>query len=622
VPLYFLLSGISKWKELTYQKERDKNSIIMLKKIRRKYNIIPYYIILAEITLPVISILGFATVTFITEFSHIHLIINAIKLILLFFSILSTIGIVSFIITKRICKIILTNTDIDGTYPGFRIPFRTSLAMQMMLMFIVGIIVTALAGYAKLIEEKGDLILSINKKSLTRYFKPGNKYSVDQIKSLLNKVDLHDSSFSTFYLGENGDEYNSDSLPLYKDFKIYMKYLAQDYNGKIMVASGELQGTSIKIQTDRGPYWVGIKYQVVSKKMVMFFIISAVLLLILNGVIFFYFSHSISHDISTITLNLHKIAEGETVDLDKRLPVVSNDETGDLVIAFNRIQKLFKEHVTYIQNSERILREKERLASLGQLIGGIAHNMRTPIMSLAGGLEGLKKLISEYDESIDDSSVSSEDHHEIAKEMNSWIKKLGPYCSYMSDVVTTIKEHSIFSVTQDTESFTVDDLIKRINILMNNELKKNDVRLEIHANLTAQGVINGNLTILLQVMNNLILNAIEVYGDKGGTIDLFVEQIGGNIEFQVKDYGKGIPEEIQDRLFKEMVTTKGGKGTGLGLFMSVSRIISNFNGSMRFKSVEGKGTTFFVKIPFTKTGLLQDSIPFQNVIPTDVFETT
>jgi hypothetical protein len=112
-----------------------------------------------------------------------------------------------------------------------------------------------------------------------------------------------------FYLGENGDEYNSDGIPLYKDFKIYMKYIAHNYKGKVMVASGELQGTSIKIQTDRGPYWVGSKYHVVSKKMVLFFIISAILLLLLNGVIFFYFSHSISKDISTITINLHKIVE-------------------------------------------------------------------------------------------------------------------------------------------------------------------------------------------------------------------------------------------------------------------------------------------------------------------------
>lgn len=70
-----------------------------------------------------------------------------------------------------------------------------------------------------------------------------------------------------------------------------------------------------------------------------------------------------------------------------------------------------------------IMMEQERLASLGQLIGGIAHNFKTPIMSISGGLEALKDLASEYDSSIDDASVTDKDHHEIAEEMREWVKK-------------------------------------------------------------------------------------------------------------------------------------------------------------------------------------------------------
>ena len=68
-----------------------------------------------------------------------------------------------------------------------------------------------------------------------------------------------------------------------------------------------------------------------------------------------------------------------------------------------------------IQRTLKILMEKERLASLGQLIGGIAHNLKTPIMSISGGIEGLKDLINEYDDSIGDEQVTDEDHHQIAQ---------------------------------------------------------------------------------------------------------------------------------------------------------------------------------------------------------------
>ena len=63
------------------------------------------------------------------------------------------------------------------------------------------------------------------------------------------------------------------------------------------------------------------------------------------------------------------------------------------------------------------------MAGLGQLIGGIAHNLKTPIMSIAGATQGLENLIHEYDGSIDDPLVNSQDHHEIAKDMQSWIPK-------------------------------------------------------------------------------------------------------------------------------------------------------------------------------------------------------
>ena len=64
-----------------------------------------------------------------------------------------------------------------------------------------------------------------------------------------------------------------------------------------------------------------------------------------------------------------------------------------------------------------MLMEKERLASLGQLIGGISHNLKTPIMSISGAAEGLTDLINEYDASIGDPEVTNDDHHAIANDM-------------------------------------------------------------------------------------------------------------------------------------------------------------------------------------------------------------
>jgi signal transduction histidine kinase/heme/copper-type cytochrome/quinol oxidase subunit 4 len=262
--------------------------------------------------------------------------------------------------------------------------------------------------------------------------------------------------------------------------------------------------------------------------------------------------------------------------------------------------------ITQSKKDLETLMERERLASLGQLIGGIAHNLKTPIMSLSGGIEALKDLVKEYEQSIDDLRVNKEDHYEIAGEMLEWLNKMKPYCSYMSDVISAVKGQAVQMNDSTTSSFTLDELIKRVNILMIQELKRYHCKLntdfQVDMNLELKGEVNN----LVQVFDNIIVNAIEAYEESYGCIDLKIVKSGNNVEFSFKDYGRGIPEEVKDKLFKEMVTTKGKNGTGLGLYMSYSTIKGKFGGDMWFESEEGKGTTFFISIPYTKDKTYQE----------------
>ena len=72
---------------------------------------------------------------------------------------------------------------------------------------------------------------------------------------------------------------------------------------------------------------------------------------------------------------------------------------------------------------------------------------------------------------------------------------------------------------------------------------------------------------------------------------------GANLVISVKDYGPGLPENVKKKLFKEMITTKGKNGTGLGLFMSYSNIKAHFNGKISFETKQNEGTTFIISIP-------------------------
>ena len=273
-----------------------------------------------------------------------------------------------------------------------------------------------------------------------------------------------------------------------------------------------------------------------------------------------------------------------------------NNFLGTLILLKDVSQHVIDRNI--IEDNQSMLMEKERLASLGQMIGGIAHNLKTPIMSIAGAAEGLTDLTKEYDISIGDPSVTNEDHHEIVKDMNSWIEKVKTHTSYMSDVITAVKGQAVAFTETKSDSFTIAELLTHVDVLMKHELKNALIDLNTSILVPTSLSIKGNINSLVQVINNIISNAIQAYNGKTNkNIDFIVKMKENNLIFSIQDYGCGMPKKVQDKLFKEMITTKGKNGTGLGLFMSYSNIRAHFNGNMSFESTEGKGTRFDITIP-------------------------
>lgn len=268
-----------------------------------------------------------------------------------------------------------------------------------------------------------------------------------------------------------------------------------------------------------------------------------------------------------------------------------------ILILFKDITQ-HKQDIQTIQNNQDMLMEKERLASLGQLIGGISHNLKTPIMSISGAAEGLTDLINEYDASIGDPEVTNNDHHAIANDMREWITKIHSYTAYMSDIITAVKGQAVNLSENENNAFTVDELFKRVNILMKHEISNASLTLTLDVQVPSTTTLVGDINSLVQVINNLITNAIQSYnGRKGEEIKVLAQKLDNNLIISVIDHGCGMTKEVQDKLFNTMITTKGKNGTGLGMFMSYSTIKGHFNGDMTFETEVNKGTTFNVILP-------------------------
>lgn len=247
------------------------------------------------------------------------------------------------------------------------------------------------------------------------------------------------------------------------------------------------------------------------------------------------------------------------------------------------------------------IKEAERLAYLGHLIGGISHNLMTPIMSISGACAGLEDLIDEYEESIEDSAVTPADHHEIVDEMREWINKLKEYNLFMSKSISTVKRQAIQLNSDSEDEFTLDDFVSTINFIKNHNVSIKKSRFNLRVDIEPNTKIKGGASNLTQVIINLLLNALQAYEEnESPIIDFHILRRDNSVMFIVKDYGKGIPEDVKSRLFKHMVTTKGRQGTGVSLLLSYSTIKGKYGGEMWFESKEGQGTTFCITIPVSK----------------------
>ena len=207
-------------------------------------------------------------------------------------------------------------------------------------------------------------------------------------------------------------------------------------------------------------------------------------------------------------------------------------------------------------------------------------------------------LINEYDASIGDPEVTNDDHHAIANDMREWITKIHSYTAYMSDIITAVKGQAVNLSENENNAFTVDELFKRVNILMKHEISNASLTLTLDVQVPSATTLVGDINSLVQVINNLITNAIQSYnGRKGEEIKVLAQKLDNNLIISVIDHGCGMTKEVQDKLFNTMITTKGKNGTGLGMFMSYSTIKGHFNGDITFETEVNKGTTFNVILP-------------------------
>lgn len=577
----------------------DSISYNEIKQVRKDCINIPYKVVLVQMILII-------TIGILFNFIMLASELAILKFTLVIIAVASLISIILLIGTQQfLYNVIITTYNISNKFEkniGYRIPNSHNLLFQMVPFITFILIVISLIGYSKAVQQEGFATGNYYKAYIESKNIDKEQVNMESLKNVLSTIPLLKNDHYYFIISPNDkDIYTSNPNGIISDFVIqYKNYFYDKTNGFLYEKFGvDEQLYTIDLKDVNGDTWyVGFKYPVVDFNLLLYYLGIILIVLILFSVLLYVWSHNISNNLIKTTAGLKNILEKGGVSENKILPIVSNDEFGDLAYYFNKIQELTIKNINEIQDKQETLMEQERLASLGQLIGGIAHNLKTPIMSISGAAEGLTDLVKEYNASIDDPEVNSNDHHEIANDMNKWISKIKTHTEYMSDIITAVKGQAVALSNEQDISFTVGELIKRVNILMKHELKSAIVYLNIYMQTDENTVIRGDVNSLVQVINNMVSNSIQAYNGKTDqNIDIIVERKSNDLLISIKDYGCGLSEKVKNKLFKEMITTKGKNGTGLGLYMSYSTIRAHFNGNITVESEKDKGTTFTIILP-------------------------
>ena len=528
-----------------------------------------------------------------------------LRICIVILSISAIYSIASYMISKKFFeeKLMETSSMVGKKMSGIRLNIHNKLMLQTFPLFLYSTVIIILLSISIMTSEKGNLLYHFYREELVKTFPNDIVYNIEDVKNSIQDFNLNSSQDEIVMFSANdGTVYYADG-EVNNFLKLYTFNYYDEMEGHCFEYYGQnSQAALLKVSTNLGDYYVGIRFFVFSYTIFLPFLIISIIIILFNIFYIYYIGKSLSNDINNIVIGMKNISNLDNVLLASNLPITSNDEVGDLTLQFNNIQDLTKEHVEQLQNNQNMLMEKERLASLGQLIGGISHNLKTPIMSISGAAEGLTDLINEYDASIGDPEVTPEDHHAIANDMREWISKIHSYTAYMSDIITAVKGQAVKLSENENDVFTIDELVKRVTILMKHEIRNASLTLETNIEVPSTTTLHGDVNSLVQVVNNLITNAIQAYnGAKDESIILTVKQDNDNLIISVEDHGCGMPDDVQEKLFKSMITTKGKNGTGLGMFMSYSTIKGHFNGDITFTSELGKGTTFNIIIPLPKS---------------------
>ncbi len=287
--------------------------------------------------------------------------------------------------------------------------------------------------------------------------------------------------------------------------------------------------------------------------------------------------------------------DGQYISTESNMTLL-RDKDGQIIGGVN-----FVRDVTEKKKVENMLFQSEKLKSLGELAGGVAHDFNNVLAAILGRVQLLSMNL--------ETPSGKQERRKVMRELKKGLEIIEKASLDGAETVRRIQEFS--RRRADDKYFThldinelVDHALEFTKARWKDEAESKGIKIQIKKEISPPATIAGSASELREVFTNLINNAIDAM-PQGGTIRIRTFKENSYIGIKIEDTGMGISKDISDRIFDPFFTTKGPQATGLGMSVSYG-IITRHKGTISVDSQEGRGTAFTIKIPVTEVKEIKD----------------
>jgi signal transduction histidine kinase len=239
----------------------------------------------------------------------------------------------------------------------------------------------------------------------------------------------------------------------------------------------------------------------------------------------------------------------------------------------------YSRDVTEEQRLQEQLIQSEKLAGIGILASGVAHEINDPLSGIIGMAEA----------SLEEEDIST---------IKSYLTDILNCGQRISEIVKGLRSYCRIAKQEEQNLIDMNEVLEASLKMVRLAVKTSSV--EVVKKFQPVDKVAANLGEIQQVFTNLITNAFQAVDSKGGIITLSTRSLRDSVEVKVSDNGVGIPQTHLSQIFDPFFTTKNpGEGTGLGLNI-VYRLVTKYGGTIDVESKEGLGTTFILRFPITR----------------------